>query len=149
MSAYKRAEAKTSERRPFSITLGIVEGYGPEGKVHSVEEAVEASLDWMKSQAAAGRSYLTGTFTTGEVVYAWPEGPGEAGGGHEPTATFSGEVSVLYNADTSDEEVVRLLDELASYLGSALGQTRVYVSYRDETWVLQAEQTKTPTGETV
>jgi hypothetical protein len=56
---------------------------------------------------------------------------------------------VLYSANLSDDEVVGLLNELAAHLGNALGQTRVYVAYRDRTWVLQAEETATPTGETV
>jgi hypothetical protein len=42
-----------------------------------------------------------------------------------------------------------MLQELASQLGSAFGQTRIYLAYREEVWVLQAETPATPTGETV
>lgn len=136
-------------RRSFSITCGLQEGYGPSGKLHTVEEGIQAAMAWMKSKAAASKSFLTGTFGTGEVVYAWSEGPGKAGGGHEPVLEFHGEVSPIYSADLTDEEAKNLLQELASELGSAMSQTRVYLSYREEAWIIQAEQTVTPTGETV
>ena len=150
MSQFKRVEAKTSLRRSFAITLGLSEGYGTSAKLHTREVVVQAALSYMKAKAADGQPYLTGTVSAvGTVVYAWPEGPGKSGGGTESNVVFAGEVSVLYNADTSDDEVKSMLDEFASNLGSVLGQTRVYVAYCGETWVLQAEQTETPTGETV
>ena len=46
----------------------------------------------------------------------------------------------FYNADLTDEEVTGLLNDLGAYLGNALNQYRVYISYRDETWVLQQEK---------
>lgn len=150
MSEFKRVTAPTSLRRSFAITLGLSEGYGDAAKIHSRQEVIEASLAYMKAKAAEGKPYLTGTVSAvGAVVYAWPEGPGKSGGGTEDNLTFTGEVSVLYNADTSDEEVEAMLDEFAAHLGGILGQTRVYVAYRDKTWVVQAEKMETPTGETV
>ena len=62
---------------------------------------------------------------------------------------YSGEVSPLYNADLSDGEVEEILNDLAGELGRAFGQTRIYVAYRDKMWILQKENTVTPTGETV
>ena len=150
MSTLKRVEAKTTLRRSFAITLGLSEGYGATAKLHTREEVVQAALVYMKAKAADGKPYLTGTVSAeGTVVYAWPEGPGKSDGGTEANVVFSGEVSVLYNADTSDEEAKAMLDDMAAHLGTVLGQTRVYVAYCDETWVLQAEKTETPTGETV
>ena len=147
---FKRVEAKTTLRRSFAITLGLSEGYGESAKIHTREEVIEAAFSYMKAKAASGQPYLTGTVSAvGTVVYAWPEGPGKSGGGTEDNLTFTGEVSVLYNAETSDEEVEAMLDEFAAHLGGILGQTRVYVAYRDKMWVLQAEKTETPTGETV
>ena len=146
----KRVIASTSVRRSFTITLGLSEGYGEFAKLHTRSEVVAEALAYMKAKAAEGKPYLTGTVSAeGTVVYAWPEGPGKSGGGSENNVVFFGEVSVLYNADTSDEDVKAMLDEMASHLASVLGQTRVYVAYRDETWVLQAEEKATPTGETV
>ncbi|MDD5760832.1 MAG: hypothetical protein PHF45_02180 [Candidatus Pacebacteria bacterium] len=136
-------------RRSFSITVSLQEGYGESGVVHPIEEAIKSSMEWMKARASQGLPFITGTFVLGQVVYAWPEGYGKAGGGSEPEIIFQGEISPLYLGNLSDEEAKLLLNNLASELGVALGQTRVYVSYRDETWVLQTQGKKTPTGEEV
>ena len=136
-------------RRAFSVAFGLQEGYAQGARVHSFEEATMALKEWMVRRAASGKDFLTGTLSAGEVVYAWPDGPGKAGSGSEPCAVFAGEVSVLYAAHLSDQVAEEILDDLASEVGRALGQTRVYVSYLDMTWVLQTEQTQTPTGETV
>ena len=146
---YKVISESRGVRRSFSISLGLAEGYGPEGKIHDEFEVVEMTLAWMKGRAAEGKPFLTGTVGTGTVVYAWPEGPGKAGGGSESSVEFRGEVSPLYNADLPDGEVAELLNELASVLGVELGQTRIYVAYRDEVWILQREESVTPTGEKV
>lgn len=146
---YKVVSGSRGVRRSFSISCGLQEGYGAEGKTHRPAEAVSAALEFMKSRAASGRAYLTGTVSTGEVVYAWPEGEGKAGGGSEPSVVFNGEVSPLYNADMSNEEAVEILNDLAASLGAALGQTRVYITFCDEIWILQREESATPTGEKV
>lgn len=148
--AYRPVPNSRGPRRAFALTVGLREGYGPTGKTHSREEAVEAALAWMKGRAASGLPFITGAVSApSEVVYAWPEGPGQAGGGHEPVVRFEGEVSPLYGAHLHDEEVVTMLEELAATLGSALGQTRVYASFKEEVWILQREEASTPTGETV
>jgi hypothetical protein len=150
MKNYAVVSAVTDVRRSFAVTLGLQEGYGPTGKTHTAADVVAAAAEWMKAKAAAGLAFLTGTVSgEGTVVYAYPDGPGKAASGTEPSTVFGGEVSVLYSANLTDDEVVGLLNELAGHLGNALGQTRVYVAYRDKTWVLQAEETATPTGETV
>ncbi len=145
---FKLVPGSKGARRSFAVTCGLQEGY-EDGTLHTFQEAVEVALEWMRGRAAAGEQYLTGTFVQGEVVFAWPEGPGKAGGGHEATVIYQGEVSPIYNAGMTDEEAVEILNDLAAHLGTALGQTRVYVALCDQIWILQAEETETPTGETV
>lgn len=146
--SYKVFPNSRGPRRSFCVGFGLQEGYG-NARLHSKDEVVDLIESHLKMRAAGGQSYLTGTVTEGQVVYAWPEGPGQAGGGNESQALYSGEVSPLYNAGLSDEEAEVILNDLASEIGSALGQTRVYIAYRDETWILQAEESETPTGESV
>ena len=149
MSEYKMVPGSYGTRRSFSLTVGIRPGYL--GGVHpkALEEGIGIAEAWMKERAVKGLPYLTGTIVRGDVVYAWPEGEGKAGSGTEPVAIFQGEVSPLYNKNLKDGDVVDLLVELASRFGNELEQTRVYMSYKDETLILQAHQTKTPTGESV
>ena len=117
-------------RRSFELAVGLRQGYGDSAVTHTVAEMVDLVVNHLKSRAAAGKVYLTGTVVLGEVAYAWPEGAGKAGGGHEPIALYKGEVSPLYNEKTSDEEAVQILTDLAGVLAQALGQTRVYLVYR-------------------
>lgn len=149
MSEYKLVPGSHGTRRSFSMTVGIMPGYYSGAAPKAIEEAVGIAEAWMKERAAKGLPYLTGTVVRGDVVYAWPEGEGKAGSGTEPVAIFYGEVSPLYNGGIGDDEVLELLRELAACFGTDLEQTRVYVSYRNETWIMQAEKTETPTGESV
>lgn len=133
-------------RRDFVVTCGTQKGYGS-SKTHTVQEVEEACQDWMAERAASGQPFITGTVTTGKVVYAWPEGEGKAGRGSETVALFCGVVSTLYNAAMSDQEVSDLLTDLAEFLAERFGQTRVYVEYIDKTWVVErSEGESTPTG---
>ncbi len=149
--SYKEVQGTRGPRKNFAVTCGLRVGYGADAQTHSVETAIEAVLGWMKGRAAAEKTFLTGTVTSGEVVYAWPESPGKAGGGREPNIIFSGEVSPLYNETIIEDHdsVMDILYDLATALGSALSQTRIYVAYCDEVVVVQKEEAVTPTGETV
>lgn len=133
----------------FAITCGLQEGYGPDAKLHTTDEVVNLVEAHLKECAASNKIYLTGSITTGTIVYAWPEGEGKSGGGHEPQVTYSGEKNPLYNSSVTDEQVAEFLNGLASVLGAALGQIRVYVAYNGDMWILQREGAATPTGETV
>lgn len=146
---YKTVENSRGKAPRFAITLGLQEGYGPTAKKHHVSEVIELVLGHLKECAAIGKPYLTGSVTSGEVVYAWPEGPGKSDGGREPQATYSGNVNPLYNSSMSQEAIEEFLNGLASVIGSALGQTRVYVEFDGDLWILQAEKKETPTGETL
>ncbi len=145
---YKIVENSFGRAPSFAITCGLQEGYGPDAKLHTADEVVSLVETHLKECAASGRPYLTGFVTTGTIVYAWPGGEGKAGGGHEPQATYGGEKNPLYNSSVTDEQVAEFLNGLASVLGAALGQTRVYVAYDGDMWILQKEGSSTPTGET-
>jgi len=147
MTSYKKIGGGIAPK--FSVTVGLQEGYGLNAKQHSADEVVGFIEAHLKKCAAESRPFLTGMVVTGQVVYAWSEGPGKAGSGHEPAAVFSGEKSPLYNSEMSEEDAEKFLNGLASELGSVLGQTRVYVVYNSNMWILQAEKSSTPTGETV
>jgi hypothetical protein len=146
---YKLVTGSKGEARVFALTVGLKEGYGESSAVHTAEEAVALCENYLKQRAAENKPFLTGIITSGMVVYAWPEGQGQAGSGHEPEIVFSGEVTPLYLAGMTDEEVEEFLNGLASYLGEKLGQTRVYLRYKSEVWILQREDSETPTGESV
>ena len=128
----------------FAITVGLQEGYGPSAKIHSADEVISLVEAHLKECASTGRPYLTGSVTAGTVVYAWLEGEGSAGGGHEPAACYSGEVNPRYNAGMTPKAVEEFLNGLAECLGVALGRPMVYVAFKGEIWILQREESATP-----
>src|SRR4051812_45961262 len=77
-------------RREFKITWGLRAGYGPEGRIYDLEEAVRAAHRWMRQRDARGAPFLSGMFTRGEVIYAGSRGEGAQD--REPVAIFTGEV---------------------------------------------------------
>jgi hypothetical protein len=100
----------------------------------------------MKERAEQNLPFLTGAFTDETLVYTW-KGANGKDDAPEPAIVFRGEVSVAYNPDMTDNEVIDLLVELASRLGTATHQTRVYLTYKERSWIIQAEGKFSPRSE--
>ena len=137
MAGYEIVPGSEGPRRAFRITLGLREGYGPEGRIYDIEEALRAAHRWMRERSVRGAPFLSGMFHRGEVVYAWPEREGKAGSDREPVAIFTGEAIPLYTSELDDDTVIELLNDLAAELGQVLGQEEIFVVYRDRTWILR------------
>jgi hypothetical protein len=137
-SDYTIVEGSRGPRREFRITVGLREGWDVEGRVFDVSEAVRTARAWMTRRVASGLPALSGMFTRGEVTYAWPRPDGSAGSDREPVAIFTGEAVHAYLGRLPDADIEDMLNDLAKELGAALGQERLYVSFRDQTWILDA-----------
>lgn len=137
-------------RKSWKINLGLREGYDPEGKTHSVDEAIAVFKRWALERSRAGLPYLTGSITGDTMVYViTPEKPSaltvssettteeskeeeeEAFATAEPSAIVFGELRPRYDQGRSDEEVLATLRDLARALGKALRQNRVYFTLED------------------
>jgi hypothetical protein len=129
-------------RRDFRITVGLREGWDAEGRVYDISEAVRTAHAWMRRRVSAGLPALSGMFTRAEVTYAWPREDGTVGSDREPVAVFTGEAVHAYLGHLSDKDVEDMLNELAIELGAALGQERLYVSFCEQTWILDASEPK-------
>jgi hypothetical protein len=125
-------------RRDFRISVGLREGWDPNGRVFDVSEAVRTARAWMQRRVEAGQPALSGMFTRAEVTYAWPRPDGTVGSDREPVALFTGEAVHAYLGDLTDESIMAMLNELSMELGAALGQERIYVAFADRTWILDA-----------
>jgi hypothetical protein len=143
---YTIVDGSRGPRRDFRITVGLREGWDTEGRVYDVSEAVRTARAWMTRRVAAGLPALSGMFTRGEVAYAWPREDGSVGSDREPVAIFTGEAVHAYLGHLADQEIEGMLNELAVELGAALGQERIYVSFRDWTWILDAGDRIAPRG---
>jgi len=137
--SYRIVDGSRGPRRDFRITVGLREGWDPEGCVYDVSEAVRTARRWMLARVEAGKPALSGMFTRAEVTYAWPRPEGGAGSDREPVAIFTGEAVHAYLGHLADAEIEVMLDELAAELGTALGQERLYVAFCNRTWILSRE----------
>ena len=135
---YAMVEESLGPRRDFRITIGLREGWDQEGRVFDVSEAVRTARGWMKRRLEAKLPALSGMFTRAEVTYAWPREDGGVGSDREPVALFTGEAVHAYLGHLPDAAIEAMLNELAIELGAALGQERIYVAFRDRTWILDA-----------
>ncbi len=136
---YRTVPDSEGPRRDFRITVGLREGWDPEGRVYDVSEAVRTARRWMQRRVEAGLPALSGMFTRAEVTYAWPKSEGGVGSDREPVALFTGEAVHAYLGHLPDESIEAMLNELAVELGTALGQERLYVAFCDRTWILSCE----------
>ena len=139
-AAYRVVPGSLGPRREFKITLGLRAGYGPEGRIYDLEEAVRATHDWMIGRARRNATFLTGMFTRGEVLYA--RSPLHSDRDREPVAIFSGEAMPLAARELDDATIEALLDELAAHMARTLEQEEVQIAYRDRTWTLRRGQKK-------
>jgi hypothetical protein len=139
---YQIVTESIGPQRDFRITIGLREGYQASGRIYDIEEAVRAAHAWMKRRAEAGQPFLSGMFTRGEVVYAWPGADGKAGSDRELVAIFSGEAVPLYTGHLDDATVRALLNELATEMAEALGQEDVHLSFRDQAWALRRQKSE-------
>jgi hypothetical protein len=126
------------------VTVGLREGWDAKGRVYDISEAVRTARGWMRRRVEAGLPALSGMFTRGEVTYAWPRPDGSVGSDREPVAIFSGEAVPAYLGHLADADIEAMLNELASELGAALGQERLYVSFFGRTWILDAGRPEAP-----
>jgi hypothetical protein len=132
-------EGSRGPRRDFRIAVGLREGWDEdEGRVYDVSEAVRTARAWMKRRVEADLPALSGMFTRGEVTYAWRSPDGSVGSDREPVAIFTGEAVHAYLGHLPDTEIETMLNDLATELGAALGQERLYISFCDRTWILDA-----------
>ena len=102
-------------RRDFRISVGLREGWDPEGRVFDVSEAVRTARSWMKRRVESGQPALSGMFTRAEVTYAWPRDDGTVGSDREPVALFTGEAVHAYLCHLSDAAIEEMLNELPAY----------------------------------
>ena len=135
---YMLVNGSRGSRRDFRISVGLREGWDPDGRVFDVSEAVRTARGWMQRRVEAGLPALSGMFTRADVTYAWPRDDGSAGSDREPVALFTGEAVHAYLGHLPDEAIEALLNELAAELGAALGQQRLYLAFGTHSWILDA-----------
>jgi hypothetical protein len=65
-------------RRDFRISVGLREGWDPEGAC-STYPTVRTARAWMKRLVESGQPTLSGMFTRAKITYVWPRDEGTVG----------------------------------------------------------------------
>lgn len=138
MKAYKIAAR--GKARHFTINGGLQEGYGPTGKLHTMEEVSQAHHDWQSER----RQPFGVLISQSDPSYGWPTDDGAIYSAVEPGWKVEGGINVFYDAHLTDEGALERVLSLAEFLATRLGQTRVYVSFMGEDIIIQAPDKKTP-----
>ena len=111
-------------RRDFRISVGLREGWTLRAECLTCSEAVRTARAWMKRRVESGQPAPSGMFTRAEVTYACHATTyGTVGSDREPVALFTGEAVHAYLGHLSDAAIEAMLNELATALGAALGQS--------------------------
>ena len=141
---FKPLTLQSNARRSFQITVGLEEGYGT-GIKHTTKEVQDLIGEWLAVRMAVNEKSLAGGVFSGTLIYAWNTPATGIKVTSEDIAVFSGEVSPVYCAHYTDDEVKEVLYNLASFIGIRLKQTRMYVAYKDEIQVYEDDQAAHPT----
>jgi hypothetical protein len=135
-SGFRILPGSRGPKRDFRIAVGLREGWDENGRVFDVSEAARTARAWMVARLRADRPALSGMFTRGEVTYAWRRADETVRSDREPIAIFTGEAAHAELGHLPDAVIEEMLNELATELGTALGQERIHISFRDLTWIL-------------
>jgi hypothetical protein len=123
--------AEGPERR-FAITGGLVEGYGGDGAVHTLEDVLAAHHAWQRTRRfIAGITVAPLTFS-----YGFPR-QDEIACASEPGFLVAGCMNVQYHAQIPDEVARGYIESLAAFLADRLGQQRIYYSFMDRAAILE------------
>jgi hypothetical protein len=132
----------SAERRPFQITIGLMEGYGESVVEHELNEVILVLGRWQRNRLERGQRFFSGHVVDSRLVYSWLVPNMGAQSLFERGAIILGEINPLRDGDMSDEQVIDMIDQAAVYIGGMLKQTRVYVSFKDKMWILQDDELK-------
>ncbi len=141
---YKSKTLSQESCLAFEITVGLREGHNnyfsaSPGVIHSVEEVVSLVKGHLRKCSLSRIPFLNGKIIQCQLVHAELAQGRRAPTTDEPAVTYSGITNLLCNSGLSDKEAIEFLHGLASVLGRALGQERVYVTFNGATEILEGK----------
>jgi len=125
------------KKKTFEISFGLRKGYQEDAEKASISEVIELCKNWMLARCSADLPILTGYID--EKILIYPVRNNNQKHIHitaEPGGVFTGSLSPKYDKGRSDKEVQETLSDLARFLGTALCQKRIYLSYCDKQFTI-------------
>ncbi|MEO6536488.1 MAG: hypothetical protein ABIT47_02260 [Candidatus Paceibacterota bacterium] len=127
-------EIKEKTSKYFRIDLGLRPGYEESQNSFSVEDIKAWYVEWQQMRTESNQPTFAGVVTETSFVY-----PHEGKGMMEPAARIEGEVMRKYHESIfdNDEEILRVIRDLAEMLGFRAKQERVHIVFCDRSYVLE------------
>lgn len=119
--------------RPFQISCGLREGYNLDSTVHTIADARVVIQDWLEMRMKSGKKVAVGTLLEGQFIYPWVEGQ-NISSRYEPAFHYKG----MIREDSSDEEAIEMLGNLAKELAQKFNQKRVHVEFCSMYYLLES-----------
>jgi hypothetical protein len=121
------------KKKSYKITFALKEGYSPNGKLHSINEAAEIIESWMEQRLKNDEPVVSGLLQEGLLFFPAPQNIDKIVT-ISPTGVYYGELSSPPELKRKNKEVKRTLESLAGTLKEALKQESVFIIYRDVNW---------------
>lgn len=125
------------KKKTFEISFGLRKGYEEDAEKASISEVIDLAKEWMLARCKNGLPILTGYID--EKILVYPVRNDQKSNIHvtsEPGGLFTGSLSPKYDKGRSDKEIQETLSDLARFLGTALCQKRIYLSYCDKQFTI-------------
>ncbi|MFA4819258.1 MAG: hypothetical protein WC621_05465 [Patescibacteria group bacterium] len=129
------------ERKDFEITFGLRKGYQGEGGEFSIESATGFIQEWMQERINSRLPILTGKVDYINLIYPVRNTENGTRVTIEPSISYSGILSPVYDKNRKEEEVINTLNSLAEFIGKKLEQKRIYLSFKGKSWVIETKNT--------
>ncbi len=129
------------ERKDFEITFGLRKGYQGEGGEFSTEAATGFIQEWMQERILHHLPILTGKVDYISLVYPVRNSEDGTRVTIEPSVSYSGILSPVYDKNRKESEVIGTLNSLAEFIGKKLEQKRIYLSFKGKSWVIETKST--------
>lgn len=120
------------KNRPFQISCGLREGYDLASPVHTIADARAVIQDWLEKRMKSGKKVAVGTLLEGQFIYPWVEGQ-NISSRYEPAFHYKG----MIREDTSDEEAVEMLEDLAKEFSQKFNQKRIHIEFRSSYFLFE------------
>lgn len=125
------------DRKDFEVTFGLRKGYQADGGEFSIESATGFIQKWMQERILHHLPILTGKVDYISLVYPVRNSEDGTRVTIEPSVSYSGILSPVYDKNRKESEVINTLNSLAEFIGKKLEQKRIYLSFKGKSWVIE------------
>ena len=122
------------KKKSYKITFELREGYKPNAKEHSLQDATNAIKVWLEERLAQNAPVVNGLLQEGSLLY--PSKEDETKATAAKCAIYTGELSTKEDVRRKNKEVKKTLEALASSLKTQLNQRSVFIIYKNKNWCI-------------